>query len=84
MLSKKFQKVSTLSHFAVGLRSGKMLQWTNVRGFCFLYVVGFEVFTVVTVKNAVFWDVAPCRSCEMNRHFGGTYRLHLEGRKILE
>jgi hypothetical protein len=22
--------------------------------------VGFEVFTAVTVKNAVFWDVVPC------------------------
>jgi hypothetical protein len=22
--------------------------------------MGFEVFTVVTVKNAVFWDVASC------------------------
>jgi hypothetical protein len=28
------------------------------------------------MKNAVFWDVAPCRSCEMNRRFGGTYRLY--------
>jgi hypothetical protein len=32
------------------------------------------------MKNAVFWDVAPCRSC-VNRRFGGTYRLHLQGRK---
>jgi hypothetical protein len=30
------------------------------------------------MKNDVFWDVAPCRSCEMNRRFGGTYRLHLQ------
>jgi hypothetical protein len=36
--------------------------------------VGFETFTAVTMKNAVFWDVAPCRSC-VNRRFGGTYRL---------
>jgi hypothetical protein len=27
------------------------------------YFVGLEVFTAVTMKNAVFWDVAPCR-CE--------------------
>jgi hypothetical protein len=38
----------------------------------------FEAFTAVTMKNAVFWDVAPCRSC-VNRRFGGTYRLHLHG-----
>jgi hypothetical protein len=45
--------------------------------------VRFEVFTAVTMKNAVFWDVAPFRSY-MNRRFGGTYRLHLQGRKIRE
>jgi hypothetical protein len=36
------------------------------------------------MKNPVFWVVAPCRSCEMNRRFGGTYRLHLQNRKIRE
>jgi hypothetical protein len=33
--------------------------------------VKFEVFTAVTVKNAVFWDVTACGSCK-NRSFGGT------------
>jgi hypothetical protein len=45
--------------------------------------VRFEVFTAVTIKNAVFWDVAPCRSC-VNRCFGGTYSLRLQGRNIRE
>jgi hypothetical protein len=31
------------------------------------------------IKNAVFWDVAPRKSC-VNRRFGGTYRLHLRSR----
>jgi hypothetical protein len=44
---------------------------------------GFEVFTAVTMKNAVFWDMASCRSC-VNRRFWGAYRLHLQGRKIRE
>jgi hypothetical protein len=44
--------------------------------------VRFEAFTAVTMKN-VFWDVALCRSC-VNGRFGGTYRLHLKGRKIRE
>jgi hypothetical protein len=39
----------------------------------------FEVFTAVTMKNAVFWDVVPCRY-SINRHFRGTYRLHVQGR----
>jgi hypothetical protein len=33
--------------------------------------VGFEVFTAVTMKNGVFWDVTPCGSCK-NRRFRGT------------
>jgi hypothetical protein len=45
--------------------------------------VRFEVFMAVTMKNAVFWNVAPCRSC-VNRRFGGMYRIHLQGRKIRE
>jgi recombination DNA repair RAD52 pathway protein len=36
-----------------------------------LYCVRFEVFTAVTMKNGVFWDVTPCGSCK-NRRFGGT------------
>jgi hypothetical protein len=33
--------------------------------------VRLEVFTAVTMKNGVFWDVTPCGSCK-NRRFGGT------------
>jgi hypothetical protein len=42
--------------------------------------VGFEVITAVTVKNAVFWDAAPCKSCK-NRRFRGMYRFDLQGRR---
>jgi hypothetical protein len=41
------------------------------------YSVIFEVLTAVTMKNVVFWDVAPCRCC-VNRRFGRTYRLDLQ------
>jgi hypothetical protein len=34
-------------------------------------LVRFEVFTAVTIKNGVFWDVTQCGSCK-NRRFGGT------------
>jgi hypothetical protein len=43
-----------------------------------LHLVRFEVFTVVTMKIAVFWDVELCRYC-VNRLLGETYRLHLQG-----
>jgi hypothetical protein len=36
------------------------------------------------MTNAVFWDVAPWCSFWFNRRLGGTYRLHLQGRKIHE
>jgi hypothetical protein len=35
------------------------------------WVVRLEVFTAVTMKNGVFWDVTPWGSCK-NRRFGGT------------
>jgi hypothetical protein len=35
----------------------------------------FEVFKAVTTKNAVFWGVTPCGSCQ-NWCFGETYHLH--------
>jgi hypothetical protein len=44
------------------------------------FFVRFEVFTAVTMKNAVFWNVTSCGSCK-NRRFLGTYRLHYQGDK---
>jgi hypothetical protein len=35
------------------------------------------------MKNAVFWNVAPCRSC-VNRCFGGTYRLNFQAGKRVQ
>jgi hypothetical protein len=32
--------------------------------------VRFKVFTAVTMKNSVFWDVTPSGPCK-NRRFGG-------------
>jgi hypothetical protein len=29
-----------------------------------IFLVRFEVFTAVTMKNGVFWDVTPCGSCK--------------------
>jgi hypothetical protein len=38
---------------------------------------------VVVMNSSTFWDIAPCSSC-VNRRFGGTYGLHLQGRKSAE
>jgi hypothetical protein len=37
------------------------------------FLVRFEVFTAVTVKNGVFWDVTPFGYCK-NRRNGGFYK----------
>jgi hypothetical protein len=44
----------------------------------------FDVFTAVTMKNVVFWDMATlCRACKSWR-FGRTYHLHLQGEELFE
>jgi hypothetical protein len=48
----------------------KWLKTRDHRISIFIINVRFEAFTAVTMKNAVFWDVTPCGSCE-NRRFGG-------------
>jgi hypothetical protein len=45
------------------------------------HYVRFEVFTAVIIKIVVFWDVVLCKSW-VNRRFGGTYHLRLQGIKI--
>jgi hypothetical protein len=49
---------------------------------CIIYLmyVRFEIFTTVTMKNAVFRNVMQIGSC-INLCFGGRYRLHHQGDK---
>jgi hypothetical protein len=49
----------------------EMVDWPNRLGANSCIDVKFEVFTAVTMKNGVFWDVTPCGS-RKNRRFGGT------------
>jgi hypothetical protein len=44
------------------------------------HFVGFEVLTVVIMKSTIFWVITPCSPLKVNPRFGGTYRLHLQGR----
>jgi hypothetical protein len=34
------------------------------------------------MKCTIFWDITPCNPLSVNRRFGGTYDLHLQGRKM--
>jgi hypothetical protein len=33
------------------------------------------------MESIFFWDMTPCSPLSFNRRFGGTYRLHLQGRR---
>jgi hypothetical protein len=55
--------------------SGKLTLWTRY--------LGFEVLKAVVKNVAIFWDVA-LYSPNVNRRFGGTYRLHHQGKKSAE
>jgi hypothetical protein len=41
-----------------------------------------EVPTTVVMKSSSFWDITPCSPLKVNRRFGGTCCLHLQGRRI--
>jgi hypothetical protein len=32
------------------------------------------------LKSTIFWHIKPCSQLKVNRRFGETYRLHLQGR----
>jgi hypothetical protein len=34
------------------------------------------------VKSSVSWDISPCSPLTVDRHFGATYRLHLQVRGV--
>jgi hypothetical protein len=38
--------------------------------------------TVSRMKSTPFWDIMPCSPLKVNRSFGGTHHLHLQGRRI--
>jgi hypothetical protein len=35
------------------------------------------------MKTTVFWDMMLCNPLNVNRRFGGTYCLHLQGQRAL-
>jgi hypothetical protein len=34
------------------------------------------------MKSIIIWDMTPCNLLKVNRRFGGTYRLHIQGQNI--
>jgi hypothetical protein len=45
-------------------------------------LVRFEVLTPVVVRSTMSWDITPCSPLKVNRRFGATYHLRLQGRRV--
>jgi hypothetical protein len=63
------------------LKFGATSLTRHFNGYRVSYYLGFEVFTTVVMKSIIFWNMMPCSPLSFNRRFGGTYRLHLQGRR---
>jgi hypothetical protein len=46
------------------------------------YEEGFEVLITVVMKSSVVWNITLCSPLKVSRCFGGTWRIHLQGRRI--
>jgi hypothetical protein len=42
----------------------------------------FKIKTALFLISTIFWDIMLCSPLKVNRHFGGTYCLHIQGRRI--
>jgi hypothetical protein len=49
-----------------------------------VYYAVFEVLRTVVMKSAVCWDTAMCCPLRVNQRLEGTFRLHLQSRRISE
>jgi hypothetical protein len=38
--------------------------------------------TKLEMKRTIFWDIMPCSPLKINQRLEGTYRIHLQDRKI--
>jgi hypothetical protein len=38
----------------------------------------------ITMESFILWNITRCSLLEVNQRFEGTYRLHLQGRKIIQ
>jgi hypothetical protein len=84
MLRIKFRSNYTPSIVNQQLTSRNVAVWLNQErkwpSFFYRALHETNYATRINQKNAVFWDVTPCGSV-INRRFGGTCRLHLQGRR---
>jgi hypothetical protein len=42
----------------------------------------YYLYVTYKLNSSIFWGITTFSLFKINRHFGGTYRLHLQGRRI--
>jgi hypothetical protein len=79
-IKETVSRQSVLNFQISNLTLCNMFLHVNAEWFCLWLYWRFEVFTAVSMKNGIFWNVTPCDSYK-NRCFGGMYRLLHQGDK---
>jgi hypothetical protein len=47
-------------------------------------LVEFQALTAVAMKTPFLWDIIPCSPVKLNQRIGGTYRRHLQDRRVIQ
>jgi hypothetical protein len=81
----------SLEYIALNWIWGRVGHWYT-EAFCTSEITGNSFFllpvpntscwTCLELKSTIFWGITLYNPLKVNRRFGGTYRLHLQGRKI--
>jgi hypothetical protein len=73
-----------ISAFKATIRFSRKLFWiSSYRSLNFAITYKWTATNNGNIDVAIFWDIAPC-SRYVYRRFGGTYHVHLQGRKSVE
>jgi hypothetical protein len=43
---------------------------------------GFQILIAVFINTFIFWNIIPCDPLKVNRRFGRTYGLHIQGQRL--
>jgi hypothetical protein len=43
---------------------------------------GFQILIAVFINTSIFWDITPCDPLKVNRRFGRTYGIHIQGQRL--
>lgn len=75
-------KIESHLTYSYNICSCMLLMWCVLWRMFKMCWVGFFVFTTVTVKISVLWNIIPCSPMKVRLCVRGTYCLNLKGRRV--